>query len=187
MKFLLFTLAALTLISCSGKKRVPFDKKLINLQVDTKVTEAQEKVDAALESLKAEGLLCEVTTREERKDVFLVPTLGEGQGISYSLYEIDGQGSKSYGAVIDGFKIYYLKGRSMLNKDGSKATAVNGLVFSIDPKAKPMDPSFYAHFVIEDSQDRGIQVTAIIETKPLKGNPKTRELAGFAGCVKTKI
>ena len=188
MKFLLLAVT-LTLVACSGKKRVPFDQKLIDYQVDvdTKITEAQEKVDRALESLKEEGILCEINSREERKEIFLVSKTSEEPKVSYTFYEIDADTKKTYGAVIDGFRIYLLNGRSMVSKDGSIATAVNGLIVSADPEAKSMDPSYYAHFVIEDSQDRGIVVTAILETKPMKGESKTRELARFDGCVKTKL
>jgi len=75
----------------------------------------------------------------------------------------------------------------MLNKDGSTATAVKGHVFSAESGVASLDPSYIAHFVIEDSQDRGIQVTAILETMTLKGESTTRELARIEGCVKTKL
>jgi len=60
MKFLLLALPlALTVVACSGKKRVPFNHKAIDyrVDVDTKITEAQEKIDRTLESLKEEGIL----------------------------------------------------------------------------------------------------------------------------------
>lgn len=186
MKLLLLAFI-LSVVACSGKKRIPFNQKLIDLQVETTIAEAQKKVDTLKESLKEEGLLCELSSREERKEIFLVPKTGDGQNVSYTFYDIDENSTKTYGASIEGFRIYLLRGRSMLNKDGSQATAINGLIFPVEPEEKPMDPSFNAHFVIEESEDRGIKITSIIETKPLKGTSTTRELAQIDGCVKTKL
>lgn len=181
--FFLFSLILVT--ACSGKKRIPFDQKLKDLQLAQ--AEAQRVPEARLKpGAYRDGFLCQAITREETKDIFLAPMRRtDSDKVSYDFFEVDNQGIlKPLGLELGGILFYHFEGKYVQNKDGSVTDSVRGMAVS---KRNANGISYRVQFLIEDSQDRGISVFSTLEAKKRRGVVEKSELAQISGCVKTSL
>lgn len=191
-----FLIALVSLTACSGKKRVPFDQKLKDLQLAQ--AEAQAKAEADAQSrqiheksikntLGRKGILCQAITQSGNKDIFLVPMRWEeNDRVGYDFYEPDEAGKiKSIGLEIDGILFYHFEGKYVTNKDGSITDSVKGSAVS---RGSSQGENVYSvQFLVDESPDRGISVLATLETKSGRKEVQRSELAQINSCVKTEL
>lgn len=193
MKLFFLTVLLLT-TACSGKKRVPFDQKLKDLQFAEAQARAQAEASARQvpeskpkKTFGRDGFLCEAITRSEKKDVFLVPQRrSDSDRVSYDFFEVSREGElKALGLELDGILFYHFEGKYVENKDGSVTDAVKGL--AVSRRADTKDTVHSVIFLVEDSFDRGISVTVTLEVKKARRSPVKSELAQVSSCVKTTL
>jgi hypothetical protein len=191
MKFF-FLIALISVSACSGKKRVPFDQKLKDLQFAQAQARAQAEAQKVPErsskrNLGRAGILCQAITQDGNKEIFLVPMRREeSDRVSYDFFELAPTGElKSLGIELDGFLFYHFEGKYVKNKDGSITDLVKGTAIS---RLESSGTTVYSvQFLIDDSPDRGVSVQATLESKKGRGNVQRSELAQITSCVKTAL